>query len=72
MKKIALTAALVLAAAGGAFAGSDHYGSQNAYPQATSSVDSTYTSSVDRQAVKVQQDNGQTRATNDIQPQFRH
>ena len=44
MTKIALTAAALLIATGGAFAGSDHYGSANANPPAVS-VDNTVTAS---------------------------
>ncbi|MFE0013318.1 DUF680 domain-containing protein [Mesorhizobium sp. NPDC059054] len=42
MKTIALTAAALLVAAGTAFAGSDHYGSNFTY----SNVDSSYTASI--------------------------
>ena len=45
MTKIALTAAALLIATGGAFAGSDHYGSANANQPAVS-VDSTVTGSI--------------------------
>lgn len=73
MKTIALTAAALLVAAGGAFAhGSDHYGSQDTLPQA-STADSGYTSSIVRKHVtKTHEDNAQNRATNKIQPQFEH
>jgi len=50
MTKIALTAAAILVATGSAFAGSDHYGSNNAnqptVTQSLGSVDSTVTSSI--------------------------
>jgi len=50
MTKIALTAAAILVATGSAFAGSDHYGSNNAnqptVTQSSGSVDSTVTSSI--------------------------
>jgi hypothetical protein len=45
MTKIALTAAALLIATGGAFAASDHYGSDNAN-QPVSTVDNSYTSSL--------------------------
>lgn len=45
MKKIALTAAALLVAAGSAFAGSDHYGSDGAN-QPAAAVDSSYTASI--------------------------
>ena len=43
MTKIALTAAAILVATGTAFAGSDHYGSNN---QPAATVDSSYTASI--------------------------
>ncbi|UDL86840.1 DUF680 domain-containing protein [Mesorhizobium sp. PAMC28654] len=45
MKKIILTAAALLAISGSAFAGSDHYGSNDAN-QAANTVDSSYTASI--------------------------
>ncbi|UVK39265.1 DUF680 domain-containing protein [Mesorhizobium sp. AR10] len=50
MKKIALTAVAVLAITGSAFAGgSDHYGSNGANQPATT-VDSSYTASIQKSA----------------------
>lgn len=50
MTKIALTAAAILVATGSAFAGSDHYGSNNvnqpAVTQSSGSLDSTVTNSI--------------------------
>jgi hypothetical protein len=50
MTKIALTAAALLVATGAAFAGSDHYGSDNAnqptVTQSSSNVDRTVTGSI--------------------------
>ena len=48
MTKIALTAAAILVATGTAFAGSDHYGSNNVNQPATpaASVDKTFTASI--------------------------
>ncbi|HMM63214.1 MAG: DUF680 domain-containing protein [Mesorhizobium sp.] len=71
MKKIALATAALLIASGTAFAGSDHYGSEDTLPQANS-VDSSYTASIPQKVKKVQQDNTRDRATNQIQEQFRH
>lgn len=48
MKTLALTAAALLVAAGSAFAGSDHYGSNFTY----SNVDSSYTASVKSDAAQ--------------------
>ncbi|KAA3442106.1 hypothetical protein C7I87_32205 [Mesorhizobium sp. SARCC-RB16n] len=50
MKKIALTAAAILIATGTAFAGSDHYGSNNAnQPTAPiGNVDNTFTGSIQK------------------------
>jgi hypothetical protein len=45
MTRIALTTAAMLLAMGSAFAGSDHYGDNNAN-QATAGVDSAYTGSL--------------------------
>ena len=46
MKKIALTAAALLMAAGTAFAGSDHYGSDGVNQPAAAAVDNSYTASI--------------------------
>ncbi|WP_137933760.1 DUF680 domain-containing protein [Mesorhizobium comanense] len=50
MTKIALTAAAILVATGTAFAGSDHFGSDNAnqpvVSQSTSNVDTLHTGSI--------------------------
>jgi hypothetical protein len=46
MKKIVLTAAALLIAAGSAFAGSDNFGGTDINKQATINVDNTQTSSV--------------------------
>ncbi|MBN9216956.1 MAG: DUF680 domain-containing protein [Mesorhizobium sp.] len=50
MTKIALTAAAILVATGSAFAGSDHYGSDNANQPAVTApagnIDHTYTASI--------------------------
>ncbi|AEH84874.1 MULTISPECIES: DUF680 domain-containing protein [Mesorhizobium] len=45
MKKIILAAAAVLAVSGGAFAGSDNYGSNGANQPAVTSTDNSYTAS---------------------------
>lgn len=50
MTRIALTSAAMLLAMGTAFAGSDHYGDNNAN-QANSGVDSAYTASVGKHDV---------------------
>ncbi|MDX8526965.1 DUF680 domain-containing protein [Mesorhizobium sp. MSK_1335] len=50
MTRIALTAAAMLLAMGSAFAGSDHYGDNNAN-QSTVGVDSAYTASVGKHPV---------------------
>ena len=75
MKKIALTAAVLLAAAGSAFAaggGSGHFGGQINDPYAAP-VDSAYTSSiVVKHATRTQQENTQHQRASDVQPQFRH
>ncbi|CCV03721.1 conserved exported hypothetical protein [Mesorhizobium metallidurans STM 2683] len=49
MKKIALTAAALLAITGSAFAGSDNYGSNSAN-QPAAAVDSSYTASTQKSA----------------------
>ena len=58
MTKIALTAAAILVATGSAFAGSDHYGSNNVnQPVASqsSNIDTTHTGSIAK-SVKAQGD----------------
>ncbi|RRH90961.1 DUF680 domain-containing protein [Mesorhizobium tamadayense] len=50
MKKIALTAAAILVATSSAFAGSDHYGSNNAN-QPVANVDNSYTASIRKPAM---------------------
>jgi hypothetical protein len=62
MTKIALTAAAILIATGSAFAGSDHYGSDNvnqpAVTQSASNVDTFHTGSIAKtvKSVKAQGD----------------
>ncbi|TGQ12117.1 MULTISPECIES: DUF680 domain-containing protein [unclassified Mesorhizobium] len=53
MTKIALTAAVLLVAAGAAFAGSDNYGSANAN-QPAASVDTSFTAAVKKSDADVQ------------------
>jgi hypothetical protein len=59
MKKIVLTAAVILVATGTAFAGSDHYGSntssQPVASHSVSKIDTSHTSSI-RKSEKVQAD----------------
>jgi hypothetical protein len=59
MTKIALTAAAILVATGTAFAGSDHYGSNNVnqpvVSQSSSNIDTTHTGSIAK-SVKAQGD----------------
>jgi len=53
MTKIALTAAALLIAASGAFAGSDKFGSNDTSQPAVSSTDSMITSSIEKQDATV-------------------
>ncbi|UDL91397.1 DUF680 domain-containing protein [Mesorhizobium sp. PAMC28654] len=55
MTKIALTAAAILVATGTAFAGSDHYGSNDVnQPAVTQSIDNSSTGSIQKHGAAVQ------------------